>query len=372
MREFAKPRVVVSRCIEFDHCRYNGQMIASDFVASLAPYVEFLPVCPEVEIGLGVPRDSVRLVSSTSKRGEGGEGGEGEGGDGGKGARGEGGEGEGGDGERGDGGSGKVGLAKISLIQPTTGRDVTADMTSFATGYLDSVGDVDGFILKASSPSCGIKNTKVYPTAGKSAALSRSESGLFGAAVMARYPDLAVEDEGRLRNPRIKEHFLSKLFALASFREVKRSGSMRELVGFQTENKMLLMAYHQAETKALGKITANHDHRPFPDVAASYELHLRRALCRPRRYTSNINVLMHILGHFSDRISAGERELFLENIQRYRDGKITICPNTTILKSWIARFDDDYLSSQTFFEPYPQDLMEVDPVVSHRGRDLWR
>jgi len=338
LREFAKPRVVVSRCIEFDHCRYNGQMIASDFVASLAPYVEYLPVCPEVEIGLGVPRDSVRLVTSSGRGAEGG----------------------------GDG------VANISLIQPTTGRDVTADMKTFASGYLDSVGDVDGFILKASSPSCGIKNTKVYPTAGKSAALSRSESGLFGGAVLARYPELSVEDEGRLRNPRIKEHFLSKLFTLARFREAKRSGSMKELVGFQTENKMLLMAYHQAETRALGKIVANHDHRPFSEVAASYELHLRRALCRPRRYTSNINVLMHILGHFSDRISEGERKLFLENIQRYRDGKITICPNTTILKSWIARFDDDYLSSQTFFEPYPQDLMEVDPVVSHRGRDLWR
>lgn len=350
LRSFAKPRVVVSRCIEFDHCRYNGQMIASDFVASLAPYVEYLPVCPEVEIGLGVPRDSVRLVASSGWDGEGGRDG----------------------GDLGDGRDRGDGVAKINLIQPTTGRDVTADMNSFAVGYLDSVGDVDGFILKASSPSCGIKNTKVYPTAGKSAALSRSESGLFGGAVLARYPELSVEDEGRLRNPRIKEHFLSKLFTLARFREAKRSGSMRELVGFQTENKMLLMAYHQAETRALGKIAANHDHRPFPEVAASYEFHLRRALCRPRRYTSNINVLMHILGHFTDRISAGERKLFLENIQRYRDGKITICPNTTILKSWIARFDDDYLSSQTFFEPYPQDLMEVDPVVSHRGRDLWR
>jgi len=370
LRKFAKPRVVVSRCIEFDHCRYNGQMIASDFVAGLAPYVEFLPVCPEVEIGLGVPRDSVRLVSSALKGVEVGDRGESvesvESVEGAEGCAG----GEGGEGSGGEGGKG--GVAKISLIQPTTGRDVTADMNTFASGYLASVGEVDGFILKASSPSCGIKNTKVYPTAGKSAAISRSGSGLFGGSVLARYPELSVEDEGRLRNPRIKEHFLTKLFALASFREAKRSGSMRELVSFQTENKMLLMAYHQAEAKALGKIAANHDHSPFPEVAASYELHLRRALCRPRRYTSNINVLMHILGHFSDRISAGERELFLENIQRYRDGKITICPNTTTLKSWIARFDDDYLSSQTFFEPYPQDLIEVDPIVSHRGRDLWR
>jgi uncharacterized protein YbgA (DUF1722 family) len=107
-------------------------------------------------------------------------------------------------------------------------------------------------------------------------------------------------------------------------------------------------------------------------VAGDYEAHLKRALCRARRYTSNINVLMHILGYFSDRLSAGEKALFLENLQRYRDGKITICPNTTILRAWIARFEDDYLIRQTFFEPYPRDLIEVDPAVSHRGRDLWK
>lgn len=327
MREFPKPKVVVSRCIEFDSCRYNGQMISSEFVKSLEPYVDFLPICPEVEIGLGVPRNSLRLVSSGDE---------------------------------------------TRLVQPTTGRDVTPDMQSFAATFLDSVGDVDGFILKASSPSCGIKNAKAYPTAGKSAALSRSSAGLFGAAVLARYPDLAVEDEGRLRNPRIKEHFLTKLFTLARFREVERSGSMNELVGFQTENKMLLLAYNQTEERALGRIAANHDHRPFDEVVGEYGAHLRRAMCRARRYTSNINVLMHILGYFKDQLSAGEKAMFLENLERYRDGKITICPNTTLLKSWIARFEDDYLSGQTFFEPYPQDLIEVDPVVSHRGRDLWR
>jgi uncharacterized protein YbgA (DUF1722 family)/uncharacterized protein YbbK (DUF523 family) len=327
--EFPKPKVVISKCIEFDSCRYNGQMISSDFVKSLAPHVDFLPVCPEVEIGLGVPRGSLRLVSTA----EGGE---------------------------------------TRLVQPTTGRDVTAEMQSFAATFLDSLGEVDGFILKASSPSCGIKNTKAYPTAGKSAALSRSATGLFGAAVLARYPDLAVEDEGRLRNARVKEHFLAKLFTLARFREVERSGSMQELVRFQTENKMLLMAYNQTEQKALGNIAANHDHRPFDSVIGEYGAHLRRALSQAPRYTSNINVLMHALGYFSDRLSAAEKAMFLDNIQKYRDGKITICPNTTLLKSWIARFEDDYLARQTFFEPYPQDLIEVDPAVSHKGRDLWK
>ena len=329
LREFPRPRVVVSRCIEVDHCRYNGQIISSDFVKSLQPYVQFLPVCPEVEIGLGVPRDSVRLVSTDREK-------------------------------------------ETRLVQPATDRDVTAEMKTFAGSFLDAVGDVDGFILKASSPSCGIRNTKVYPAAGRSAALTRSASGLFGAAVLARHPHLAVEDEGRLRNPRIKEHFMTKLFTLASFREVKRSGSMEELLRFQTENKMLLLAYHQAEARALGAIAANHDHRPFSEVAGDYELHLAKALCRARRYTSNINVLMHIFGHFKGRLSAGEKAIFLDNVQRYRDGKITICPNTTILKAWVARFEDEYLGSQTFFEPYPEDLIEVDPAVSHRGRDLWR
>ncbi len=326
MREFVRPKVVVSRCLGFDHCRYNGDIISSPIVANLMEYVDFLPVCPEVEIGLGVPRDPVRIVLE-------------------------------------DGGQ--------RLVQSGGSRDVTEVMEAFCTDFLNSVGDIDGFILKYRSPSCGIKDVKVYPTAAlKSGAIGKT-SGFFGGAVLKKFPHLAIEDEGRLRNARIKEHFMTKLFMLAAFRKVKSEGRMRDLVAFHTENKYLLMAYSQAELRKLGAIVANKESGIFRELVSEYERHLYNALSRPPRYTSNINVLMHAFGHFSEKLSSQEKALFFDWIQKYREGKTSLCPATNTIRSWAVRFEDQYLTNQTFFEPYPEGLMEVDPINSHFREDLW-
>jgi uncharacterized protein YbgA (DUF1722 family)/uncharacterized protein YbbK (DUF523 family) len=328
MREFVRPRVVVSKCLEFDRCRYNGDMIRSPIVAKLKEYVDFLPVCAEVEIGLGVPRKPVRVV---------------------------------------------IDKGEHRFVQPATGKDVTEDMKTFCTDFLDSAGEVDGFILKFRSPSCGIKDVKVYPAAaaGKFGAVEKT-SGFFGGAVLKRCPFLPVEDEGRLRNARIKEHFLTKLFTLAAFRKVKSEGSMKDLLKFHTENKYLLMAYNQAELRKLGAIAANKENKPLKELISEYEMHLYRAFSRPPKYTSSINVLMHALGHFSDRLSSREKALFFDWIQKYRDGKTSLCPAINTIRSWIVRFEDQYLLNQTFFEPYPEGLLEVDPIESHLREDLWK
>jgi uncharacterized protein YbgA (DUF1722 family)/uncharacterized protein YbbK (DUF523 family) len=326
MREFVRPRVVVSKCLEFDHCRYNGDMIRSPIVAKLKDYVDFLPVCAEVEIGLGVPRKPVRIV---------------------------------------------LDKGEYRLVQPATGRDVTDDMKIFCVDFLDSAGDVDGFILKFRSPSCGIKDVKVYSAADKSGAVEKT-SGYFGGAVLKKYHFLPIEDEGRLRNSRIKEHFLTKLFTLASFRKVKSEVSMKDLLKFHTENKYLLMAYSQAELRKLGAVAANKENNPFKELISEYETHLYDALSKPPKYTSNINVLMHALGHFSDQLSSREKALFFDCIQKYREAKISLCPAINVIRSWIVRFEDEYLMHQTFFEPYPEDLLEVDPIESHLREDLWK
>jgi uncharacterized protein YbgA (DUF1722 family)/uncharacterized protein YbbK (DUF523 family) len=326
MREFVRPKVVVSRCLGFDHCRYNGNIISSPIVANLMEYVDFLPVCPEVEIGLGIPRAPVRIIL------EGGE---------------------------------------SRLIQSASGRDVTEVMKEFCTDFLDSAGDIDGFILKYRSPSCGIKDVKVYPNAAlKSGAIGKT-SGYFGGAVMKEFPYLPVEDEGRLRNSRIKEHFMTRLFMLAAFRNVKSESRMKNLVEFHSENKYLLMAYSQAELHKLGSIVANKERRTFQELVSEYERHLYSALSRPPRYTSSINVLMHAFGHFSEQLSSQEKALFFDCIQKYRNGKASLCPAINTIRAWAVRFEDQYLTDQTFFEPYPQGLMEVDPINSHLREDLW-
>ncbi|MCQ1534328.1 DUF523 and DUF1722 domain-containing protein [Methanosarcina sp. KYL-1] len=326
MREFVRPKVVVSKCLEFDHCRYNGDMISSPIVAKLKNYVDFLPVCAEVEIGLGVPRNPIRIVLDNGA---------------------------------------------YRLVQPASGRDVTQDMKTFSSSFLDSLENVEGFILKSRSPSCGLKEVRVYPSSGKSGAVEKT-AGFFGGAVLGMYPFLPVEDEGRLRNTRIKDHFLTRLFMLASFRKVKNEGSMKDLVAFHTENKFLLMAYNQTELRELGKIVGNREHKSFKELVPDYQGHLHNALSRAPRYTSNVNVLMHALGHFSEDLSSREKSFFFDWIQRYREGKVSLCPAINTIRSWIVRFEDEYLMSQTFFEPYPEGMMEVDPIHSHIREDLWK
>lgn len=326
MREFVRPKVVVSRCLEFDHCRYNGGVISSPIVANLMEYVDFLPVCPEVEIGLGVPRNPVRIVLQNGEQ---------------------------------------------RLVQSANGRDVTEVMEAFCTDFLDSAGDIDGFILKYRSPSCGIKDVKVYPNVVLKSAAIEKTSGFFGRAVLKKFPYLAIEDEGRLRNARIKENFMTKLFMLAAFRKVKSEGRMKDLVTFHTENKYLLMAYNQAELKKLGSIVANKERGGFQKLVSEYERHLYSALYRPPRYTSKINVLIHAFGHFSEKLSSQEKVLFFDWIQKYREGKVTLCPAINTIRSWAVRFEDQYLTNQTLFEPYPEGLMEVDSINSHLREDLW-
>ena len=253
------------------------------------------------------------------------------------------------------------------LFQPETGRDVTGMMVDFAGRFLDSVGAVDGFILKSRSPSCGIKDVKVFPSAEAHSPAEKA-NGFFAAAVVDRFASLPVEDEGRLSNFSIREHFLTGIFALAAFRKVQESGRMKDVVRFQSENKLLLMAYNQKELRELGRITANPERRPVGEVIGAYREHLLAALARAPRYTSNINVLMHALGYFSKKLGRDEKAFFLDTLERYREGKIPLSACLSVVRSWIARFGEPYLDAQSYFEPYPVGLVEI--TDSGKGRKL--
>jgi uncharacterized protein YbgA (DUF1722 family) len=169
---------------------------------------------------------------------------------------------------------------------------------------------------------------------------------------------LLVRWSARLRSLKIREHFLTKLFTLAKLREARRIDEMHELVRFHTENKFLLMAYSQKELKVLGNLVANREKKPLSEIAADYENHLHRCMENPPRRASNINVLMHILGYFSKQLSKNERQFFLETLELYRDGRVPFTSALRLVKSWAVRFENEYLLSQTFFDPYPSDLME--------------
>ena len=317
-----KPRIVVSKCLEFDQCRWNGLGISSEFVRKLDGFVEVIQVCPEVEIGLGIPRDPIRVVRSR-------------------------------EGQR--------------LVQPATGRDVTDDMVVFSKRFLDALPPVDGFILKSRSPSCSLKEVKIYAAADKPGGIGKG-SGFFGLAVLERFPMLPIEDEGRLTNFRIREHFLTRIFTLARFRSIRDSARIKDIVSFQASNKLLLMAYNQTVLRALGRIVANPKKRSVSELLDDYEEHLMKALSKPARYTSDINVLMHTLGYFSKKLNHEEKAFFLDTLEQYRNGSIPLSACLSVVRSWIARFGEPYLEMQSYFEPYPMELVEI--TDSGKGRKL--
>lgn len=322
MKQFPRPRIIASRCFEFDACRYNGQKIPNNFVAALTPYVDFVPVCPELEIGLGVPRDPVRVVGGPGGR---------------------------------------------RLVQPTTGRDLTDEMNGFADGFLGGIRDADGFILKSRSPSCGIKDAREFPDADNEIASGKG-AGLFAAKVLEKFPHLPAEDEGRLLNFRVRENFLTRVYALARFKEVRKAGTMRALVRFQAENKLLLMTHNQNEMRALGRIVANARGRPPESVIDEYGERLAKTLAPLPRRASNVNVLMHAMGYFRNELTGKEKAYFLSLLEDFKRERIPLSAVITVMGSWIVKYGEEYLEAQTYFRPYPPELMELGD--SGKGRDI--
>jgi uncharacterized protein YbgA (DUF1722 family) len=177
-----------------------------------------------------------------------------------------------------------------------------------------------------------------------------------------------VEDEGRLKNFDIRQHFLTQLFAQTRFRRLQEAPSMRGLVAFHSSHKLLLMAYNQTRLRALGRVVANPEKRPLNAVLAEYADGLRDALGKAPRRTSAINVLMHALGYVSDSLSSAEKAFFLDGLEQYRDGHVPLSVPVSLMRSWIIRFEVAYLADQVYFEPYPQQLVEV--LDSGKGRKL--
>ncbi|MFX0057147.1 MAG: YbgA family protein [Candidatus Hodarchaeota archaeon] len=324
MKSLIKPRAVVSKCIEFEHCRWNGAIIQNPFVRILKSHIDFIPVCPESEIGLGIPRDPVRIV----KKGD-----------------------------------------DLQLIQSNTEKVLANEMSEFSLKFLSSLDDIDGFILKSKSPSCGLFQTKYYHSMQKGAAVLDRGPGCFGKAVFQEFPELAIETEGRLNNFRIREHWLTKLYIIALFHKIKKNDSMHELVNFHTQNKFIFMAYNQIGMRDMGKIVANPEKAIFQEVINKYEIKLFEILKNPPNYTANINVLMHALGYFSKNLKSEEKAFFLEELEKYRSGWIPLFSINKLIKSWIVRFNKDYLMEQRFFHPYPEELMTFDLIETWRGRE---
>jgi uncharacterized protein YbgA (DUF1722 family)/uncharacterized protein YbbK (DUF523 family) len=308
-----KPKIVVSRCLGFDNCRYNGQSVPSEIVELLKNYVEFVTVCPEVEIGLGVPRDPVRAAESEGKK---------------------------------------------VLFQPASQKDFTQEITSWNSEFLKKYEDIDGFILKNRSPSCGIGDVKVYKGLSNSAGAYKG-SGLFGGFVLENFGGYPVEDEGRLLNYDIRDHFLVKLYAFTKFKNLKKNIKINDLNKFHSENKLVFMAYNQSRLKNLGRILANHEKKTEKEVFDLYEKEFFTIFDKPAKPGAFINVLQHAFGGLSENLTSAEKKFFLNSLEEYRDERIPLSTVTYLIHSLAVRFNNTYLINQTLLNPYPSDLLKT-------------
>lgn len=317
--DFVRPKIVVSRCLEFDNCRYNGQKISSDIINELEPHVDFIKVCPEVEIGLGVPRDPIRIVSKGGEK---------------------------------------------KLIQPKTGNEYTDSMKRFCEDFLSSISEVDGFLLKNRSPSCGFLDVKIYPEKENSAPIGRG-SGFFGGAVLEKFPNTVIEDEGRMRNYMIRDNFLTKLYTLARFRNRRDTESLKS---FHEENRLLLKSYNKRLYDELEDIIRKDSEDSW---FKNYERILNKILSKSYICESKIDILEDLMKDISDEVTEDEKELFLKSLNNYRRGKTSFQVPLNIMKSWMIRLGKTDMKNQTFFEPYPSDLLTLETVKTCQARDFW-
>jgi uncharacterized protein YbgA (DUF1722 family)/uncharacterized protein YbbK (DUF523 family) len=301
---------VVSACLGFAAVRYSGELIPDKVVAALKAHVDFVPVCPEVEIGLGVPRPTVRLV-----RGE--------------------------DGPR--------------MVQPKTGEDLTERMRAFSRAFLSGLGEVEGFILKNRSPTCALKDAKVYAYADQGGAVGHGP-GLFAQAVMAAFPLLPKEDEGRLTSARIRAQFFTRIFGLARLRRLRDLG---ELMAFHARYKLLLMAYNQKETRALGRLLGEARGKAFQEVLRAYEAGFLRATEKPYRLGAMADALLHAFGYFKKGLNAREKAHFLDLLLDFREERAPLEAPLALLHSWALRFGQGYIEAQALLMPYPKPLMDL-------------
>lgn len=314
MRDPETLRVGVSACLLGQKVRFDGGHKRHEFTADvLAPYVEYVAVCPEVEIGLGVPRPTIRLE----------------------------------------------GRARAPrLVNPASGEDLTDAMTAYARRKCDELAgaDLDGYILKRASPTCGMERVKLYR--GRGATPGKEGVGLFAAALMARLPALPVEEEGRLSDPALRENFVERLFA---YRRVRRLFSGRwtrdDMVRFHTGEKLLLMAHDLPRYRELGRLVAGARQLERDALAARYVAIYMSALTVRATRRKNSNVLQHMAGYFKDNLDRDDRAEIHQVISDYRRGWVPLIVPITLLRHHARRQGIAYLLGQRYLEPHPRELM---------------
>ena len=307
-----RPRIGISSCLLGDEVRFDGGHKRDTFLTQvLDPYVEWVRVCPEVEVGMGVPRETLRLV--------------------------------------------RVG-GDTRMITTRTGVDHTDSMRAWAVKRTKALGGMDlrGYVLKKDSPSCGMERVKVYGDAGG----ARIGIGTYAEVLKARFPSLPIEEEGRLTDPVLRENFIERVFAYDRLRALfDGRWTQGSLVAFHTAHKMALLAHSTTAYQELGRLVAGGSKMPRAELQRQYDELFMRTLARPATVRRHTNVLMHMAGHLKKILDDECRKELLDCIDEYRRGLVPLVVPVTLLRHYVRLHRVAYLAGQTYLEPHPRELM---------------
>jgi len=311
-------RIGVSSCLLGREVRFDGGHKRNGFIVDiLGPFVEFVPVCPEVEMGLGTPRETLRLVSQDDR---------------------------------------------IRLIM-ADGEDHTAAMERYSRRRVEALAreDLSGYILKKDSPSCGMERVRVYRQPRREGAdpvPEKSGRGLYAAALIDRFPFLPVEEEGRLQDPRLRENFIERVFAWRRLRTLFTARwTIGDLVRFHTAHKLVVLAHSPAAYRALGQLVARGKSIGRAELGREYEAGFMKALAVIATPKKHANVLQHMVGYFRGSLDVASRDELLTAIDDHRKGLVPLIVPMTLIKHHVRRLGVEYLAGQIYLDPHPKELM---------------
>jgi uncharacterized protein YbgA (DUF1722 family)/uncharacterized protein YbbK (DUF523 family) len=310
----ARPiRIGISACLLGEEVRFDGGHKRDAFLTeTFGRFVEWVPVCPEVECGFGTPREAMRLVRID------------------RGAR---------------------------LLTVKSGIDLTERMTRFSRSRVSAlaVEDLSGYVLKKDSPSCGLERVKVYGPAGNP---TRSGRGLFAAALVEAFPNLPVEEEGRLADPRLRDNFVERVFAYWRVRGLFAARwTVSDLVHFHAAHKLLLLAHAPESYRRLGCLVAGARGMSRRDLERQYVDGFTQALAQLATTRRHTNALQHMAGYFKDRLDAASKRELSETISDYRRGLVPLVVPLTLIRHHVRTLGVTYLAGQVYLEPHPRELM---------------
>ncbi len=307
-----KIRLGISSCLLGNNVRYDGgHKLDRSLTDTLGKYVDYVPVCPEVECGLSIPRPSMRLEGNPDAP---------------------------------------------RLIVTSTREDLTERMETWAKKRVTELEkeDLCGFIFKSDSPSSGMERVKIY---NEKTMPVKNGVGLFAAMFMEHFPLLPVEDEGRLHDPGLRENFIERIFALKRWRETLIAKNFKKsLIDFHTKHKLLILAHSTKHYQMMGKLVAAQKNFSAKDIQKQYQDLLLEALKIKATPAKHVNVLQHMMGYFKDQLSADEKKELLDLIHAFRNGYLPLIVPVTMISHYVRKYDEPYLQEQVYLNPHPAEL----------------